>query len=45
MGQFVVRNLEDEVKSRLKRRDARRGRSMKEEARHISPDAATCRLG
>ena len=35
MAQFVVRHLEDEVKDRLKRRAARHGRSMEEEAREI----------
>ena len=39
MAQFVVRNLEDDVKARLKRRAARHGRSMEEEARHILRDA------
>ena len=35
MAQFIVRNLEDDVKTRLKRRAARHGRSMEEEVRHI----------
>lgn len=35
MAQFIVRNLEDDVKARLKRRAARYGRSMEEEVRHI----------
>jgi plasmid stability protein len=35
MAQFVVRNLDESVKSRLKRRAARNGRSMEEEAREI----------
>jgi antitoxin FitA len=39
MGQLVVRHLEDEVKSRLKRRAARNGRSMEEEARDILRNA------
>ena len=39
MAQFIVRNLEDDVKARLKRRAARHGRSMEEEARHILRDA------
>jgi len=39
MAQFVVRNLEDEVKEQLKRRAARHGRSMEEEARDILRDA------
>ncbi len=39
MAQFVVRNLEDEVKARLQRRAARHGRSMEEEVRDILRDA------
>jgi plasmid stability protein len=39
VGQLIVRNLEDEVKTRLKRRAARRGRSMEEEVRDILRDA------
>ena len=39
MGQVIVRDLEDDVKMRLKRRAARHGRSMEEEARHILRDA------
>ena len=39
MAQFIVRHLEDEVKTRLKRRAARHGRSMEEEARDILRDA------
>ena len=35
MAQFIVRNLEDDVKARLKRRAERHGRSMEEEVRHI----------
>ncbi len=35
MAQLVVRNLDAEVKERLCRRAARRGRSMEEEAREI----------
>jgi plasmid stability protein len=35
MGQIVVRNIEDAVKARLKRRAARHGRSMEEEVRTI----------
>ena len=35
MAQLVVRNLDAEVKERLRRRAARRGRSMEEEAREI----------
>jgi len=39
MAQLVVRNIEDSVKARLKRRAARRGRSMEEEVRDILRDA------
>jgi antitoxin FitA len=39
LAQFVVRNLEDEVKVRLQRRAARHGRSMEEEVRDILRDA------
>jgi plasmid stability protein len=39
MAQFIVRHLEETVKARLKRRAARRGRSMEEEVRHILRDA------
>jgi len=35
MAQFVVRNIEDEVKLRLQRRAMRNGRSMEEEVREI----------
>jgi antitoxin FitA len=40
MAQFVVRDLEDEVKARLKRRAELHGRSMEEEIRHILRNAA-----
>ena len=40
MAQFIVRDLEDEVKVRLKRRAERHGRSMEEEIRHILRNAA-----
>ena len=39
MAQFIVRDLEDDVKVRLKRRAAHHGRSMEEEVRHILRDA------
>jgi plasmid stability protein len=39
MAQLIVRNLEDEVKRRLKRRAMRHGRSMEEEARDILRNA------
>ena len=40
MAQFIVRDLEDTVKARLKRRAERHGRSMEEEVRHILRNAA-----
>ena len=40
MAQFVVRNIETEVKSRLQRRAKRHGRSMEEEVRDILRNAA-----
>jgi plasmid stability protein len=39
MAQFIVRGLEDDVKTRLKRRAAYHGRSMEEEVRHILRNA------
>jgi plasmid stability protein len=39
MAQFIVRNLEDDVKARLKRRAERHGRSMEDEVRHILRNA------
>lgn len=39
MAQFIVRHLEEDVKTRLKRRAERHGRSMEEEARHILRNA------
>ena len=39
MAQFIVRDLDDDVKARLKRRAARHGRSMEEEVRHILRNA------
>ena len=39
MAQFIVRQLEDDVKARLKRRAERHGRSMEEEVRHILRNA------
>ena len=38
MAQFIVRQLEEDVKARLKRRADRHGRSMEEEVRHILRD-------
>lgn len=40
MAQFIVRDLEDDVKARLKRRAERHGRSMEEEVRDILRNAA-----
>ena len=39
MVQLVVRQIEEEVKTRLKRRAAGHGRSMEEEVRHILRNA------
>jgi plasmid stability protein len=39
MAQFIVRNLEDEVRNRLQKRARAHGRSMEEEVRHILRDA------
>ena len=39
MAQFIVRDLEDDVKARLKRRAAHHGRSMEEEVRQILRNA------
>ncbi|MBA2723944.1 MAG: toxin-antitoxin system [Methylibium sp.] len=39
MAQFTVRNLEEDVKTRLKRRAARHGFSMEEEVRQILRNA------
>ena len=39
MAQLVVRNLENDVKARLRRRAERHGRSMEEEVRDILRDA------
>jgi plasmid stability protein len=40
MAQILVRNLENEVKTRLQRRAKLNGRSMEEEVREILRDAA-----
>lgn len=40
MAQVVVRQLEEKVKARLKRRAERHGRSMEEEVREILRNAA-----
>ena len=39
MAQIIVRDLEDDVKARLKRRAVHHGRSMEEEVRHILRNA------
>jgi len=39
MAQLIVRNLEDDVATRLKRRAKRNGRSMEDEVRHILRNA------
>jgi plasmid stability protein len=39
MAQFVVRDLEDDVKARLQRRATRHGRSLEAEVRDILRDA------
>ena len=40
MAQFVIRQLEEDVKTRLKRRAERHGRSMEAELREILRNAA-----
>lgn len=44
VAQLVVRNIEDDVKARLKARAERKGRSLEEEVRHILRDAAKAPL-
>ena len=39
MAQFVVRNLEDDVAEKLKKRAKRHARSMEDEVRHILRNA------
>jgi plasmid stability protein len=39
MAQLVVRNIENEVKARIRKRAARQGRSMEEEVRDILRNA------
>jgi plasmid stability protein len=41
MAQLVVRNLEEDVKARLRRRASRHGHSMEEEARDILRSAVS----
>lgn len=43
MAQLVVRNLEDEVKARLRKRAQRHGRSTEEEVREILRNAVGMR--
>jgi plasmid stability protein len=51
MAQLIVRNLEDDVRDKLRARAARHGRSMEEEIRDIlrnaivEPDTTRPRLG
>ena len=50
MAQLIVRDLEESVKERLKRRAARNGRSMEDEVRQIlrnatKEDGRSARLG
>jgi antitoxin FitA len=51
VAQFVVRNIENQVKARLQRRALRNGRSMEEEVRDIlrsaviEPDSPAAGLG
>jgi len=40
MAQLIVRNIEESVKEKLRRRAKRHGRSMEEEVRDILRDAA-----
>jgi plasmid stability protein len=41
MAQFVVRNIDEGLKARLKRRAARRGHSMEQEVRDILQQAVS----
>ena len=45
MAQLVVRNLEEDVKARLRRRASRHGHSMEEEARDILRSAVNAEEG
>jgi len=45
MAQLVVRNLEEDVKTRLRRRASRHGHSMEEEARDILRSAVSAEEG
>ncbi len=42
MASITIRNLDDEVKTRLRIRAAEHGRSMEEEARVVLRDAVAC---
>jgi plasmid stability protein len=44
MAQFIIRNLEDDVKARLQDRAKRHGRSMEEEVRYILRNAVKDRI-
>ena len=45
MASITIRNLDDDVKARLRVRAAGRGRSMEEEARQILREAVECQAG
>ena len=45
MASITIRNLDDDVKRRLRVRAAGNGRSMEEEARLILREAVGCKLG
>ena len=45
MASITIRNLDDEVKDRLRVRAAENGRSMEEEARLILREAVGCKAG
>ena len=45
MAQIIVRNLDDQVKTRLQQRAKRNGRSMEDEVRNILTAAAQKRPG
>ena len=45
MASITIRNLDDEVKARLRVRAAGNGRSMEEEVRQILRDAVGCKPG
>ena len=45
MASITIRNLDDDVKTRLRMRAAQNGRSMEEEARRILREAVRRKLG